>query len=111
MANTITYAKVFQKELDKQVLEGSTSGWMEENASQVIYNGGNEIKMPKMSLQGLAATIATRVTPAALLHIPTRLSRSHRTEADVSVSTLSTLMRAALDWRRQMLRLSSSALR
>ena len=26
MANTITYAKVFQKELDKQVLEGSTSG-------------------------------------------------------------------------------------
>ena len=93
MANTITYAKIFQKELDKQVLEGSTSGWMEENASQVIYNGGNEIKMPKMSLQGLG------------------LSRSHRTEADVSVSTLSTLMRAALDWRRQMLRLSSSALR
>ena len=55
MANTITYAKVFQKELDKQVLEGSTSGWMEENASQVIYNGGNEIKMPKMSLQGLGS--------------------------------------------------------
>ena len=55
MANTITYAKVFQKELDKQVLEGSTSGWMEENASQVIYNGGNEIKMPTMSLQGLGS--------------------------------------------------------
>ena len=35
MANTIEYAKVFQKELDKQVIEGSTSGWMEENASQV----------------------------------------------------------------------------
>lgn len=53
MANTIEYAKLFQKELDKQILEGATSGWMEENASQVIYNGGNEIKMPKMSLQGL----------------------------------------------------------
>ncbi len=53
MANTIEYAKVFQKELDKQVLEGATSGWMEENASQVIYNGGAEIKMPKMSMQGL----------------------------------------------------------
>ena len=111
MANTITYAKVFPEELDKQVLEGSTSGWMEENASQVIYNGGNEIKMPKMSLQGLGSYVtATRVTPAALLY-SMRLSRSHRTEADVSVSTLSTLMRAALDWRRQMLRLSSSALR
>ncbi len=53
MANTIEYAKLFQKELDKQILEGSTSGWMEENASQVIYSGGSEIKMPKMSLQGL----------------------------------------------------------
>lgn len=53
MANTIEYAKVFQKELDKQILEGCTSGWMEENASQVIYNGGAEIKMPKMSMQGL----------------------------------------------------------
>lgn len=55
MADTINYAQVFQKELDKQVLEGSTSGWMEENASQVIYNGGSEIKMPKMSLQGLGS--------------------------------------------------------
>lgn len=55
MANTIEYARVFQKELDKQVIEGSTSGWMEENASQVIYNGGSEIKLPKMSLQGLGS--------------------------------------------------------
>lgn len=55
MANTIEYAKLFQKELDKQILESATSGWMEENASQVIYNGGNEIKMPKMSMQGLGS--------------------------------------------------------
>ena len=55
MSNTIEYAKVFQQELDKQVIEGCTSGWMEENASQVIYNGGSEIKMPKMSLQGLGS--------------------------------------------------------
>lgn len=54
MANTIEYAKVFQTELDKQITEGSTSGWMENNAAQVIYNGGNEIKMPKMALRGLA---------------------------------------------------------
>ncbi len=54
MANTIEYAKVFQKELDKQVTECSTSGWMEDNASQVIYNGGGEIKLPKMVLKGLA---------------------------------------------------------
>lgn len=54
MANTIEYAKVFQSELDKQITEGATSGWMEDNASRVIYNGGSEIKMPKMSLKGLA---------------------------------------------------------
>ena len=54
MANTVEYSKVFQSELDKQVVEGSTSGWMEENASQVIYNGGNEIKIPKVTLKGLA---------------------------------------------------------
>jgi hypothetical protein len=52
--NTIEYAAVFQKELDKQILEGSTSGWMEENAGQVIYNGGKEIKLPTVSTQGLA---------------------------------------------------------
>lgn len=54
MANTIEYAKVFQKELDRQITEGSTSGWMEDNASQVIYSGGNEIKIPKVTLLGLA---------------------------------------------------------
>ncbi|MDR2560093.1 MAG: hypothetical protein LBC86_11225 [Oscillospiraceae bacterium] len=52
--NTIEYAAVFQKELDKQVLEASTSGWMEENAGQVIYSGGKEIKLPVISTQGLA---------------------------------------------------------
>jgi hypothetical protein len=52
--NTIEYAAVFQKELDRQVLEGSTSGWMEDNAGQVIYSGGKEIKLPIISTQGLA---------------------------------------------------------
>ena len=61
MSNTIEYAKVFQQELDKQVMEGCTSGWMEENASQVIYNGGSEIKCPKCPFRGLAAIVATRV--------------------------------------------------
>ena len=53
MAKTIEYAKVFQKELDRQIVERSTSGWMEENAAQVIYSGGSEIKLPKITLMGL----------------------------------------------------------
>ncbi len=51
--NTIEYAKIFMASLDKQVLEGATSGWMEANASQVKYNGGNEVKLPKISMSGL----------------------------------------------------------
>ena len=47
------YAKVFMGTLDKQMLEGATSGWMEKNAGQVKYCGGNEVKLPKLSLSGL----------------------------------------------------------
>ena len=53
MANTIEYAKVFQTELDKQIVQQSTSGWMEDNAKQYQYNGGSEIKIPKLQMQGL----------------------------------------------------------
>lgn len=53
MANNIEYAKVFQTELDRQMTEGATSGWMEDNAEQAMYTGGKEIKLPTVSLQGL----------------------------------------------------------
>ncbi len=51
--NTLEYAKIFQTALDKQIREKATTGWMEANAGQVQYNGGDEIKIPKMSLTGL----------------------------------------------------------
>jgi len=52
--NTLAYATIFQQALDKQMVALATSGWMEENAGQVKYNGGAEVKIPKLSLQGLA---------------------------------------------------------
>ncbi|MGG3278870.1 hypothetical protein [Paenibacillus solani] len=52
--NTLEYAKLFQTELDKQITQQATSGWMESNAGQVIYNGGDEIKIPEIAVQGLA---------------------------------------------------------
>lgn len=52
--NTLEYAKLFQSELDKQVAQQATSGWMEANAGQVKYNGGDEIKIPDIVVQGLA---------------------------------------------------------
>lgn len=51
--NTMEYAAIFMEELDHQLVEGSTTGWMEENAGQVQYNGGAEVKIPKMTMSGL----------------------------------------------------------
>lgn len=54
MANVIEYAKVFQTELDTQMVAGATSGWMELNSNMVKYNGGNEVKIPKVVMDGMA---------------------------------------------------------
>ena len=51
--NTIEYAKIFMEALDKQLVADATSGWMEENSGQVQYSGGNEVKIPKIELNGL----------------------------------------------------------
>lgn len=51
--NSFEYASVFMEELDSQLVEKSTTGWMEDNAGQVQYNGGAEVKIPKMQMSGL----------------------------------------------------------
>ena len=52
--NTLEMAKIFQQALDKQMLVGATSGWMETNAANVKYNGGDTVRMPVISTTGLA---------------------------------------------------------
>jgi len=44
---------VFQNELDKLMVEQLTSGFMEENAGNIIYNGGREVKIPTIIMDGL----------------------------------------------------------
>lgn len=51
--NILEYAKIFQQELDKQVVAQATSGWMEDNAGLVRYSGGNEVKIPIIDMDGL----------------------------------------------------------
>lgn len=51
--NTIEYSKLMQTKLDQHMTHGLTSGWMEANAGQVQYNGGDEVKIPTMSTVGL----------------------------------------------------------
>lgn len=53
MANSLEYSKIFQPVLDKQVAQESTTGWMEANTSQVKYNGGDEVKLPSILMDGL----------------------------------------------------------
>lgn len=53
MANNLEYSKIFQPVLDKQVEQESTTGWMEANAGQVKYTGGDEVKIPSMIMDGL----------------------------------------------------------
>ena len=52
--NKIETAAIFQKELDKAAVEQATSGWMEVNQDMVKYSGGAEVKIPDLSLDGLA---------------------------------------------------------
>lgn len=51
--NTLATATLFQNTLDKVAIQDATTGWMDANAGQVIYNGGAEVKIPKMSVQGM----------------------------------------------------------
>lgn len=51
--NTLATATLFQNTLDKVAIQEMTTGWMDANAGQVIYNGGAEVKIPKMSVDGL----------------------------------------------------------
>ena len=51
--NTLEFAQITQTQLDNQVVAEATSGWMELNSSRVKYNGGNEVKIPKLSMDGL----------------------------------------------------------
>ena len=52
--NTLQYATLFQKNLDLLAVQEALTGWMDANAGQVKYSGGAEVKIPKMSVDGLA---------------------------------------------------------
>ncbi|MEA5084361.1 MAG: hypothetical protein VB018_09425 [Lachnospiraceae bacterium] len=53
MGNVLEFAKLFETNLDLLAVQTLKTGFMDANAGQVRYTGGNEIKVPKMSVQGL----------------------------------------------------------
>lgn len=54
MANTIAYATLFQDGLDRVLAQESVTNWAELNGNRVKYNGGNEVKIGKLDMSGLA---------------------------------------------------------
>ena len=54
MAHTIEKIALIQKTLDKAMIQGAVTGWMESNAQIIIYSGGAEVKIPKIDMDGLA---------------------------------------------------------
>ncbi len=51
--NTIENRILFMNACDQQLIEGATSGWMEANAGQIKYTGGDTVKIPTLSTTGL----------------------------------------------------------
>ena len=51
--NTLATATLFQNTLDQIAVQEATTGWMDTNAGPVIYNGGAEVKIPKINIQGM----------------------------------------------------------
>lgn len=53
MPNNIEMATLFQTQLDRQIMQDATSNFLEANAGQVIYHGGDTVKIPKIDMDGL----------------------------------------------------------
>ena len=51
--NDFTHAQIIQTTLDEAAVRDMVTGWMDANAGQVRYSGGREVKIPKMTTQGL----------------------------------------------------------
>lgn len=51
--NTFEYAALLQTKLDQKAVAEMTSGWMDGNTGDVIYKGGNKVKIPTLSTSGL----------------------------------------------------------
>lgn len=54
MATYLETAAVIQKSLDTEAQRTLSTGWMDKNAGRVKYNGGKEIKIPVVDVDGPA---------------------------------------------------------
>jgi hypothetical protein len=53
MANTINYAAIFNRILDEKFYILPRTMWMEDTNPGIVWEGGKEVKIPKLSMDGL----------------------------------------------------------
>ena len=53
MANSINYAAVFNRLLDEKFYIMPRTMWMEDTNPGIVWEGGKEVKIPKLSMDGL----------------------------------------------------------
>ena len=53
MANTINYAAVFNRILDEKFYIMPRTMWMEDTNPGIVWEGGKEVKIPKLGMDGL----------------------------------------------------------
>ena len=53
MANSINYAAVFNRILDEKFYVLPRTMWMEDSTPGIIWEGGREVKIPKLGMDGL----------------------------------------------------------
>ena len=53
MANTINYAAVFNRILDEKFYVLPRTMWMEDSNPGIVWEGGREVKIPKLGMDGL----------------------------------------------------------
>ena len=53
MANSINYAAVFNRILDEKFYILPRTMWMEDTNPGIVWEGGREVKIPKLGMDGL----------------------------------------------------------
>ena len=67
MANTINYAAVFNRILDEKFFVMPRTLWMENTTPGLMYEGGKEIKVPKLAMDGLGDMVGCKAPDGDLV--------------------------------------------
>ena len=103
--NTIAAASIFQKELDKVLIEESTTGWMDKYAEKFIqYEGGSTVLIADLVMSGLAnydRELGYKQGKLTLRFLPYKLTQDrgrsfHIDDMDVDESNFTATAAAAL---------------